>query len=238
MSIDFHSKNPPDGLVLQLDAAGISARPEYDVGLDSATFSLNRGDLALILFEQGVWDHPLADLISGLVPLEQGSLRVFGQSWSDWGPDRQALARWRIGRVFTGHGWMSNLDIDENVTLSERHHTNRPLEEIAAEADRLARMVGLDGLPQGRPAVVPHEAARCAEWVRAALGSPWLGLLERPGRDLPAGWIARLNPLVQEWRKQGAVIIWMCESTSEWNDKSLNPSLKLRAEENKLLPES
>jgi ABC-type thiamine transport system ATPase subunit len=133
---------------------------------------------------------------------------------------------------------MSNLDVDENVTLSERHHTKRLPADIAKEAENLARMAGLDGLPQGRPAVVDHEDLRRSQWVRAGLGSRWLIVLERPGHDLSHGWQSQLNTMVQEWRKEGAVVVWMCESTAEWNDKNLNPSLKLRAEENKLLVES
>ena len=238
MSIDFYNKRPPEGPVLQIESITVPQRDEFDVSLDSVSLTMKRGELAVLLLKQGVSDYPLPDVISGLVPVEQGTVRVFGEEWKNLSADQQAMARWRIGRVFTGRGWMSNLDVDENVTLSERHHTLRSLTEIADESERLARLVGLNELPQGRPAIVDRSDLRRAEWVRAGMGSPWLIVLERPGRDLPGNWIGQLNKLVQERREQGTAVLWLCEAEAEWNDKTLNPSLKLRAEENKLLVES
>lgn len=234
MSTDFNQPQCPHEIVAQLREVSMGVVPPYDAGLADATLTLRRGELLLVLLEHGCWSHPLADVLSGLVPVDQGAVEVFGAAWTNWSPDRQARARGRIGRVFERRGWMSNLDVDENVTLSERHHTVRPVEEIYAEARELARLADLAELPSARPALVGREALRRAEWVRAALGSPWLALLERPGRDLARGWRPACARLVQRLRGQGAAVVWWCESEEEWNDAALNPSLKLRAEGNTL----
>lgn len=237
MSIDFNQRYPPEGPVLKCEQVSVDLLPSYDAGMLDVSFSAHRGDLVLIRIEEGVSEHPLPDLISGLVNPTGGELNVFGRRWCDMDADHQAKARWRIGRVFGGHGWMSNLDIDENVTLAERHHTNRAVDEIMAEAVQLAKVVGLQGLPEGRPSVVERHDLSRAAWVRSALGSPWLMVLEFPGKELARGWIEDLKPLVRRMREQGAAVIWLCEDLHEWNDRTLNPSLKLYSEANKLLRE-
>jgi len=232
--IDFNQPNLPAGPVVQLTGVHVPVREDYDVGMTDVSLTVNRGDLVMIELEHGTWNHPLVDVISGLVPVEQGTVKVFGGEWENWGPDTQARARWRIGRVFDERGWLSNLDIDENITLSERHHTSRPLEDIESEVNRLARMVGLETIPQGRPALADREELRRTEWVRAALGNPWLMLLERPGRDLTHGWMKQLLPLIDHVRKNGTAVVWMAADEDEIGEVSLNPSLKFTAKENTL----
>ena len=238
MSTEFTQQHYSGDVVVDLNAITVTRVPPYDTGLDGVSLRLRRGELALVLLEQGAWDHPLPDVISGLLPVVSGEVTVFGDSWVGMGPDRQAHARSRIGRVFERRGWMSNLDVDENITLAQRHHTMRPVDEILAEAENLARMVNVPRLPAGRPASVEREQLRRCEWVRAALGSPWLMLLERPGQDLARGWRIPCAALVNHLRVSGTAVLWLCEDEEEWNDKSLNPSLKLRAEANTLKAES
>jgi len=237
MSIDFNHNNPPEGPVLKLERVELELLPFYDAGMSDVSLSVHRGDLVIIKVEQGVYEHPLPDLISGLLPATSGEIHIFGKMWSDLDADHQAKARWRIGRVFGNHGWMSNLDVDENVTLAERHHTSRSQDDIMAEVDRLSKLVGLPGLPEGRPAAVERNVLRRAAWVRAALGSPWLMVLDFPGHELSRGWVKDLRPLVSHMREQGTAVIWLCESSDEWNDTIINPSLKLYSEANKLIRE-
>lgn len=235
MSIDFTSRHPPAGPVVLLDGVCIDTPVAYDVGMDNVSLHIDRGDLAMIKLETGVAEHPLADLLSGLVPADRGTVRVFGLDWATLAPDLQAKARWRIGRVFAGHGWLSNLDIDENITLSERYHTSRPATEITAEAERLATLAGMAGIPEGRPALAERNALRRAEWVRSAMGEPWLVILELPGRGLSEGWIDDLKPFVRHMREAGTAVIWLCSDDREWNDGSLNATLKISSEGNKLI---
>ncbi len=238
MKHDFQQPQCPVDPVLALAGVQVTVAPPYDTGLSGVDLVVRRGELVLIRLEEGVWNHPLADLLSGLAVPEAGEVRIFGASWSGLSPDIQALYRWKIGRVFERNGWVSNLDVDENITLSERHHTRRPVAEIEAEMRHLASVAGLEGIPPGRPAVVSREVLQRCEWVRAMMGQPWLVLLERPGQDLSPGWRAGCGRLVAEARARGAAVIWWCEDDAEWNDKSLNPTLKLRAEGNTLRVET
>ena len=233
-TIDFNEVACPVINVVEFDGVNLPLLEEYDAGMDNVSFTLRRGELAMILLEHGAWNHPLADVVSGLTCPESGTVRVFGESWQDHGPDFQAMARWKIGRVFEGHGWLSNLDIDENVTLSERHHTLRDVVDIESEMHDLVKLVGLPEFPHGRPSVADREALRRVEWVRAALGSPWLVILERPGRDLGEGWVKDLAGLVEHVLGRGAAVIWLVEDPAEIAQVSLSPTLKFIVKENTL----
>lgn len=198
-----------DSTILTFDQVTLGAQPPYEIGLKDVSFSLGRGDLMTIRIEEILSELPLADVAQGLVDPEAGSVQFLGDDWRIMTPDRAARCRGKIGRVFEAHAWISNLDVDENVTLSQRHHTNRPEREILEEAQALAVQFGLKELSRSRPAVVRHSDLRRAEWVRAFIGSPPLILLESPKKDVAAEALPNLMEAVKAARARGAAVIWI-----------------------------
>lgn len=233
MNTSLHAEPP----LIELRRAGLERVPDYDAGLGDVSLTLQPGELALMLAGPGVERHPLSDVISGLLPLDSGEALFRGKNWADMNPDEQAAARAKIGRVFAEHAWVSNLDVDENVTLAARYHGAVSHEELLKLAGELARLVGLDALPHTRPAVTDREVLGRAQWVRAALSSPDLLLLDFPGFHLADGWRQDLLPLVNRARAGGAAVLWWCESVEEWNDEILRPTLKWKAENNRIYTE-
>src|SRR4051794_36234792 len=109
--------------ILEFDHATAEPDPGYDAGLFDATFTLTTGALTLIRLEREAVRLPLGDAACGAVELEHGAVRFMGSDWRKM-PFHQAIqCRGKIGRTFEGHAWVSNLDVDENVILAQRHHT-------------------------------------------------------------------------------------------------------------------
>lgn len=181
------------------------------------TFKIERGRLLLIRLETGNEYLPLADAAAGLVAPRAGSLRWQGRPWPALAPHEELNARAQIGRVFEKQGWISNLNVLENVTLSQRHHTARPERDIIAEADALARYFGLPEVPRQRPAFVPKRELRIAEWVRALIGQRLLLLLERPENGVPDDYLPKLIDVVQTALRRGAAVIWQTDRDLVWN---------------------
>ncbi len=202
--------------ILTFENVSLEARPPYEVGLDGVSFSLGKGGLALVRVDEGVANLPLADAAEGLVAPAQGAVRFLGEDWRGVPPDRAAAWRGRIGRVFESHGWISNIDADENITLSQRHHTQRPEEEIAKEAEQLAVSFGMAELPHARPALLRRADLRRIEWVRAFLGAPDLVVLEQPMRDMPADGLPRLVQAVNTACARGAAVLWILTAAQSW----------------------
>ena len=198
--------------ILRFENVSLTAQPPYALDVTEISLELNAGELGLVLTGASTEGLPLADLASGLVAPNAGQVRFQDQDWQACHPDTAANARGRIGRIFEKRGWISNLDMDENITLAQRHHTTRPVAEIEAEALALAKQFGFEDLPRARPAVLRAGELRRSAWIRALVGSPMLALLEHPLRDLPAQAAAPLVAAVQAAAARGAAVLWIAES--------------------------
>ena len=197
--------------ILEFEALTLAPGPRRQAGIEALSLRLMPGDWALVRLEAGREKPPLADLACGLAVPDAGRAIFLGRAWSDCAPEdilrRQAL----IGRVFAEHGWVSNLTIAENVTLGQRHHTRRPLNDNLEEARALALRFGLPDLPAARPARVPRHEARRAEWIRAFLGQPRLILLEHPMQGVPAACFEPLLDAAREACARGAAVLWLAD---------------------------
>lgn len=200
-----------DEIILAFENVTVAAQPPYEVGLSGVSFSLKGADLMLVRVEEGLTRLPFADVAEGLIEPDSGRVMFLGEDWRTMPPNQSGMCRGKIGRVFETHAWISNLDVDENVTLAQRHHTVRPEGDIAAEAAALAAQFGLGELPRGRPAVVRRADLRRAEWVRAFIGGPQLILLENPTKDVQAEALQGLIGAVKAARGRGMAVIWMTD---------------------------
>jgi phospholipid/cholesterol/gamma-HCH transport system ATP-binding protein len=167
----------------------------------------------------------------GVIAPVAGAALFDGREWTSRSPDDAAAARGRIGRVFERAGWLSNLDVDENITLAQRYHRRRHPEDTLEEARALASELGIGDLPVGRPAFVERDLLLRCQWVRALMGKPALLLLERPGRDLPAASVAPLIAAVNRRREQdGLAVLWLTDAHERIADSELRPTQKFAIE--------
>ncbi|MHB8522047.1 MAG: ATP-binding cassette domain-containing protein [Limisphaerales bacterium] len=207
-----------NGAILNFNDVTIATGAHYETGLCDISLALDPGDLLLVRIERENERLPLADAAEGLAPPTEGSVTFLGEDWQRMSADQAAAQRGKVGRVFEDEGWISNLTVDENIVLSQRHHTQRSEEDILDEALKLARLFGLPGLPAGRPADVRRPDLRKAACIRAFLGQPALIILERPSRGDPA---TPLENAVRAARQRGAAVLWTTGDPQIWNNRAL-----------------
>ncbi|MFH0952710.1 MAG: ATP-binding cassette domain-containing protein [Verrucomicrobiota bacterium] len=222
--------------ILTFDKVTLAPQPPYEVGLAGVSFSLGSGELMAVRVEAGQARIPLADAAEGLVEPGSGRVTFLGEDWLAMPPVRASTQRGRIGRVFERYGWISNLDVDENITLAQRHHTTRPLPEIEEEAERLVKMFGLPDLPRMRPALMKRADLRRAEWARAFLGGPVLVILEEPTRDVYADAVASLARAVEEARARGAAVMLISSDAQAWPTAAAGATHRFEFKGGRLLP--
>jgi len=215
--------------ILELTGVTVESDPTYDSPLWNVSLRLGAGELALVRLERGVVRLPLADAAEGLAEHYDGTATFLGREWRAVPAGEGAALRGRIGRVFDavgagGAGWVSHLDVDENVMLAQRHHTRRSSSEIEAEAAKLARMFGLPGLPRGRPAQTRATDLQRAACVRAFLGAPDLILLERPAQGVYPEIMPPLINAVRSARSRGAAVVWLTDTPAVWSDRGIRPT--------------
>jgi phospholipid/cholesterol/gamma-HCH transport system ATP-binding protein len=212
--------------ILELTGMTVESDPAYDSPVWNVSLRLGAGELALVRLERGVVRLPLADAAEGLAEHYDGTATFLGRDWRSVPAGEGAALRGRIGRVFdaVGAGWVSNLDVDENVMLAQRHHTRRPSSEIEAEAAKLARMFGLPGLPRGRPSQTRVPDLQRAACVRAFIGTPDLILLERPAQGVYPEIMPPLINAVRSARSRGAAVVWLTDTPAVWADRGIRPT--------------
>ena len=219
--------------IVSFESATVDGPPAYETGVRDVTFRVDAGALVLINIGEHYSHVPLADAAEGLVSPSLGRVAFLGRDWSQLSPVEAAACRGTIGRVFESHGWISNLDMDENITLPMYHHTTRPMEDIVHDAEQLARGFGFAELPHMRPARMKRPDLRRAEWVRAFLGDPHLVILENPMRDVYADGLGLLAGAIEKVRQRGAAVLWITTDVELRNFKEVNPSKRytLRGQE-------
>jgi phospholipid/cholesterol/gamma-HCH transport system ATP-binding protein len=209
--------------ILSFRGVSVAVPPPYEFGLEDVNLVLKRGELALISVERGHGLSPLADTAQGLIVPDQGGVYFLGKNWIDLSPAAAAASRQMIGRVFRGGGWISNLNIDENITLGQRHHSHKPIDEIYQEAEKLGIFFGLKSLPGSRPAHVRRSLLRRSGWVRAFLGDPELILLEEPLKDAYTDVLHYLMKGIAEALARGAAILWITSDMRILDQSGLAP---------------
>lgn len=170
--------------------------------------SLAWGDVAVVKFGHETTMERFFDLAQGLVDPSEGRVEFLGRDWRNLTSDGQISMRGRMGRVFRGHGWISNLSFYDNITLGQRHHTTRSEGDIREEVGRLGEFFGLKSMPEAHPDTLGVDVLRRGEWIRAFLGRPDLVLLERPERGVRHGEVKMLVDAVKDAADNGAAVVW------------------------------
>jgi phospholipid/cholesterol/gamma-HCH transport system ATP-binding protein len=214
--------------ILKFSEVTIESSPHYETGLWNSSFELKQGGLLLVRLERENERLPLADATEGLAPPKEGSVMFLDQDWQSMSADHAAAQRGKIGRLFDDEGWISDLDVDQNIILSQRHHTRRSEQDIMEEALKLARVFGLPGLPRGRPGSMRRWDLRKAACIRAFLGQPPFIILEQPVRSSYADLIAPLINAVLSARKRGAAVLWTVTDPKIWNHASIRTTTRAR----------
>ena len=214
--------------ILKFSDVTIESSPQYETGLWKSSFKLQRGELLLVRLERENERLPLADATEGLVPPVQGSVMFLDQDWQFISADEAAAQRGKIGRLFEDEGWISDLDVDQNIMLSQRHHTGRSEKDILEEALTLARVFGLPGLPRGRPGDMRRWDLRKAACIRAFLGRPAFIIIEQSVRGAYADLMAPLVNAVQSARKRGSAVLWTVIDPKIWNHSGIFPTTRAR----------
>ena len=214
--------------ILKFSNVTVPTSSDFETGLADVSFSIGAGDLLLVRIERENERLPLADASQGLQPISGGTVTFMDEDWRNLSTDKAAARRGKIGRLFEDEGWISDLNVDENILLSQLHHTHRTEAQIMDEALQFARVFGLPGLPRGRPGKIRRWDLRKAACIRAFLGKPALIILEQPVRGVYADFIAPLLDAVQSARRRAAAVLWTVTDPRIWKHAALHATASAR----------
>lgn len=164
---------------LALSVSNVSHRYGARVALDGVSFDVAKGSVFGLLGPNGSGKSTLFRLISTLVPLQSGSVVVFGNDLAS----EQAAVRRCIGVVF------QSPSLDRKLTVSENLHCQAALYGISgsdrkSRINALASMMGIESRLHERCENLSGGLKRRVELAKGLLHRPALLILDEPSTGL------------------------------------------------------
>ena len=165
---------PEYGLV----CAGLAVQyPEFKLNLD---FSIIEGELVSIIGPSGCGKSTTLQLITGLLPAEQGTIQLHGQDITN-----TPVWEREIGMVFQDYALFPHLNVEENIAYGLRLRKTPRVQRKSGVAD-LLKLVGLEGYQKRKTVDLSGGERQRIALARALAIKPKLLLLDEPLSALDA----------------------------------------------------
>ncbi|HVM32445.1 MAG TPA: ABC transporter ATP-binding protein [bacterium] len=176
--------------------------------LRKVNFSLDAGDITVILGPSGSGKSTLLTLLGGLGKPSEGKVWCRGKSLYDLG--NEELARWRnkiFGFVFQFHYLMPELTALENIMLAG-HIARKSSEECEARARKLLSHVGLANRASHKPGELSGGEQQRVAVCRALMNEPEIILADEPTGNLDLKTAEGIHDALWEiCQKEGRTLI-------------------------------
>jgi putative ABC transport system ATP-binding protein len=189
--------------------------------LDIEGFSLAEGERVFLRGPSGSGKSTLLGLISGVLDVQSGTLRVLSKDMGALKTSaRDALRAGEMGVVFQMFNLVPYLSVLENVTLPlqfSRTRKTRIEGDVRDEAKRLLARLGLDGenIIKRRVSDLSVGQQQRVAAARALIGSPRLILADEPTSALDADARNRFIELLsEEARRSSAALLFVSHDAS------------------------
>ena len=199
--------------ILQLEA--VSKNFGGVVVLENVSFNVEKGSRHALIGPNGAGKTTLFNLISGVFPVDSGSIRLEGTDLAST-PSRQRIGL-GMARSFQNIRLMPHLSVVENVMLGQHSTASlpellKPIGWLKGSRERAAALATLEafGLDAHQGQVVgnlPYGVRKKIEVVRALVSRPRLLLLDEPAAGLNPIETAALRDFLIEVSESGVTLL-------------------------------
>ncbi len=163
-------------------------------------FVVNKGDIFVIMGENGCGKSTLMRALIGLQAPALGSVLYDGEDFWKVTPEEQARLKRRLGIMFQGGALWSSLTLAENVTLPLQEYTTLSARRLAEIVSFKLALVGLAGFEDYYPAELSGGMKKRASLARAMALDPDILVIDEPSSGLDPLTASRLDDLILELR--------------------------------------
>jgi ABC-type branched-subunit amino acid transport system ATPase component len=187
-----------------LEITNVSKRFGGLKAVNDVTFGIERGEMAFMVGPNGAGKTTLFNLITGVYPIDSGTITFDGHDISRITPDQ--AARLGIGRTFQIVKPLCNLTVLENVMLGAFLHTSSSsvAEREAAETLKFLQMEKIMHLPARGLGLA---TLKRLEIARALATKPKLILLDEVVAGLPTSEALKLADLLKRLSEWGIAAV-------------------------------
>lgn len=202
-----------------IEAAGVVKSFGGLTAVNNVDFSVSRGQTKALIGPNGAGKSTLLNLLTGVMPVTGGDIRVNGTSIV--GRSCYEVAGLGLARTFQNVQLFENMSVIENVMVGCHLWTRQGLvsgalrwvghwrEERKIRAESLERLeqVGLADAADDDAASLPFGKQRMLEIARALASRPKLLLLDEPASGLSTRETAELSALLRTIVSEGMTVL-------------------------------
>jgi phospholipid/cholesterol/gamma-HCH transport system ATP-binding protein len=172
------------------------------------TFTVQRGDIFIIMGGSGCGKSTLLRHLIGLNAPAQGEVLIDGENlWTASAEDQERIKR-RFGVLFQSGGLWSSMTLAENVTLPLEAYTDLRPRQIREVVSLKLALVGLAGFEEFYPSQISGGMQKRAGLARAMALDPDILFFDEPSAGLDPISSRRLDELIIELRESlGATVV-------------------------------
>lgn len=173
--------------------------------LRGVSLDVEEGEIVSVLGANGAGKTTTLRAISGLIPLQGGTIQFADQQWRSEPPEVRAAAR--LGHVPEGRGILGGLTVEENLGLAQALRTDRG-NGFAKDLSNIYDMFpALRERPKIRASALSGGQQQMLTLARALLGRPRLLIVDELSFGLAPIVVNELFALIRDLREQGTTFL-------------------------------
>ncbi len=172
--------------------------------LNEIDFSVNEGEVIVIVGPSGCGKSTLLRCINALEPIQSGNIILEDQDLSSM-PLTQL--RQRIGMVFQSYELFPTMTVLENITLAPVKVSNRNKKEVIEEATHFLKRVGLEDKANVYPNQLSGGQKQRVAIVRALMMHPEILLLDEITAALDPEMVREVLEVVLQLADEGKTML-------------------------------
>lgn len=207
-----------------LEVHGLTKHFGGITAVNDVTFTLHEGETLGLIGGNGAGKTTIFDLVSGLLPLDNGRIKLKDQDVTDWGGDKRAVLG--LGRSFQDARIFPSLTVAENVAIGlERHievrdHLSALLglpaiqeseEDVAYTVDDLIELMNLGAFRDKFVAELSTGSRRIVDLAMAIAHDPAVLLLDEPSSGVAQKETEALGPLLKRIQRETGCALLVIE---------------------------
>ncbi len=179
-----------------------------NVILHDLTFTINRGDIFIIMGASGGGKSTVLRSMVGLLPPAKGHILYDGLSFWSVGPKEQESIMRKFGILYQSGALWSSLTLAENVALPLQQFTDLRPDQINEIVSLKLSLVGLSGFGDYYPSEISGGMKKRAGLARAMALDPEILFFDEPSAGLDPISAHLLDELIIELRDSlGATVV-------------------------------
>lgn len=174
--------------------------------LKDISFSVEKGEVVVILGPSGSGKSTLLRCINGLEEIQSGQIKLNGKVINE-DSTRWHLIRQKIGMVFQSYDLFPHMTVCENILLGPLKAQRRNKREVMEQAEKLLDRVGLLDRKNSYPRQLSGGQKQRVAIVRALCMNPEIMLFDEVTASLDPEMVREVLDVMLELAKEGMTMI-------------------------------